>query len=291
MFGASRVDDPADFTWRNDDVPVAPWARAVLYEVHLGTFSAEGTFVGAVDHLDHLVDLGITHLELMPVSAWSGAFGWGYDGVAWGAPHPTYGSPDDLRRLVDECHGRGLGVVVDAVYNHLGPEGAVLDRFGPYTVERSTGWGRAVNLDGPDSDEVRALVLGCVEMWLDDYHVDGLRLDAVHALIDASPTHLVAEMVDRARSIEARTGRQRVIVAEWDRHDPVPIVDRPEGGWGATAQWADDLHHALHVRLTGESHGYLVDCAHDPNAVREALADVYVPRSGDRRSRLRDSSG
>jgi maltooligosyltrehalose trehalohydrolase len=276
--GLSKVDDPDAFEWDDAGFEAAPWPQAVVYELHVGTFSRQGTFVGAIDHLDHLVELGVTHVELMPVGAWVGRWGWGYDGVCWWAPHPAYGDPDDLRRLVLACHRRGLAVLLDVVFNHLGPVGAVLDRFGPYTHDAATPWGRAVNLDGPDSGPVRALVVECALMWLRDFHLDGLRLDAVHALVDESPRHVVAELAAAVDDLSVDVGRDLVVVAEWDRHDPVPVLDRRDGGWGCRAQWADDLHHALHVALTGEEAGYYADAAASPDPVVEALESVYVPR-------------
>jgi maltooligosyltrehalose trehalohydrolase len=276
--GPSRVDDPGAFEWDDDAFEPEPWSRAVLYELHVGTFSPAGTFLGAIDHLDHLVELGVTHVELMPIGAWVGRWGWGYDGVCWWAPHAPYGTPDELRQLVAACHRRGLAVALDVVFNHLGPVGAQLDRFGPYTVDAPTPWGRAVNLDGPDSGPVRDHIVECGLMWLRDHHVDGLRLDAVHALADSSPRHLVAELTAAVDDLSVDIGRDLVVVAEWDRHDPRPVRDRRDGGWGCRAHWADDLHHALHVTLTGESAGYYADAAASPDPVREALERVYVPR-------------
>jgi maltooligosyltrehalose trehalohydrolase len=180
--------------------------------------------------------------------------------------------------LVAACHDRGLAVVLDLVFNHLGPVGAQLDRFGPFTVDAPTPWGRAVNLDGPDSGPVRDHIVECAVMWLRDHHVDGLRLDAVHSLADGSGRHLVADLTAAVDDLSVDLGRDLVVVAEWDRHDPLPILDRRDSGWGCRAHWADDLHHALHVALTGEVAGYYVDAAASPDAVVEALDGVYVPR-------------
>ncbi len=276
--GPSRVDDPDAFRWSMDLPARASWPNAVIYELHVGTFSRDGTFLAAVEHLDHLVELGVTHVELMPIAAWSGRFGWGYDGVAWWAPHHVYGTPDELRQLVDECHQRGLAVLLDLVVNHLGSIGAVLDRFGPYTIEAETPWGRAVNLDGPDSFEVRQFILACAHWWIAEYRFDGLRLDAVHALIDTSPIHIIEHMQQTVSAESERTSREIVLIAEWDRHDPTPVLPTQIGGWGIRAHWADDLHHALHVALTGERQGYYADAAATDCPVQEALRTVYLPR-------------
>lgn len=234
--------------------PPAPWAGsalddAVVYELHVGTFSESGTFAGVVEHLDHLVDLGVTHVELMPVAGFSGRWGWGYDGVALYAPHQAYGGPPGLRALVDECHRRGLAVLLDVVYNHLGPSGNYLGEFGPYFTDRyGTPWGSAVNFDGADSDEVRAFVVDNARMWRRDYGFDGLRLDAVHAIFDFSATHVLEEL-------SALGG----VIAESDLNDPRLVRDLQRGGYGLAAQWSDDYHHALHAALTGEGTGYYGD--------------------------------
>lgn len=276
--GPARVLQRQPYEWATTDFVAAPWHEAICYELHIGTFSHEGTFTGAIEHLDHLAELGVTHVELMPVNTWDGEFGWGYDGVAWWAPHAPCGTPAELMALVDACHERGLAVVLDVVFNHLGPSGAVLDRFGPYTHDSATPWGRALNFDQSDCEEVRRFIIDCAEHWIRVYRFDGLRLDAVHALVDESPRHVVAELADRVAARAAEYGRQCVVVAEWDRHDPTPVVAAKAGGWGLDAHWADDLHHGLHVALTGETHGYYADAAASPDPVIEALRDVYIPR-------------
>jgi len=287
VFDLSAVDDPDRHRWMSE-APRTAWSDAVVYELHVGTFTPAGTFSGVADRLDHLVELGVTHLELMPVGAWDGRWGWGYDGVAWWSPHPGYGSPEHLRHLIDRCHGAGLRVMLDVVSNHLGPSGAILDRFGPYTGEASTPWGQAINLDGPDSDPVRSALLDNAMMWLRDYRFDGLRLDAVHAMFDASPTPFVAQLAAEVELLGTTGGRGLDIVAEWDRHDPTPVLGRSEHGWGLAAHWADDLHHALHVTLTGESAGYYADAAADADRVKTAMEQVYQPRvvTGDPASEL-----
>jgi maltooligosyltrehalose trehalohydrolase len=258
--GPSRIVDPASFAWTDQAWQTPPLSSAVIYEAHVGTFSAEGTYEGALRHLDHLVDLGITHLELMPVNQFSGRHGWGYDGVELYAPHNAYGPPAALAGLVNACHERGLGVILDVVYNHLGPSGNHLARFGPYFSDRyRTLWGDAVNFDGPGSDEVRAFFIDNALMWLRDYHFDGLRLDAVHAIYDMSALHFLEELRGRVAQLEAETGRRHVVIAESDLNDPRLVRAVDLGGYGLDAQWSDDFHHALHSVLTGERSGYYSD--------------------------------
>lgn len=280
--GSSRSYDHSAFRWTDETWEGVDLASAVVYELHVGTFTTEGTFRAAITRLDHLVDLGVSVVELLPCNTFSGERGWGYDGVLWWAPHFSYGDPDDLKALIDACHGRGLGVVMDVVYNHLGPAGNYLPRFGPwFTDTYSTPWGDALNYDGAGSDEVRWHVVDNALMWLRDYHCDGLRLDAVHAIHDESPRHLVADVVAAASVLEPR----RFIIAESDLNDP-KVVRSPEvGGWGADAQWSDDFHHALHAALTGEQTGYYADfgAAED---VATALNEVFV--YGGRYSAHRD---
>jgi maltooligosyltrehalose trehalohydrolase len=260
VHGASRVLDHAEFRWSDQGFQAPPLSSAVIYELHVGTFTSEGTFAAAIDKLDHLVDLGITHVELMPVAAWDGPRGWGYDGVALFAPHQAYGGPTGLKQLVDACHRRGLAVILDVVYNHLGPSGNYLPRFGPYFTERHhTAWGWAVNFDTAGSDEVRRFVIDNAIMWLRDYHIDGLRLDAIHAIIDTSACHILEELAIRVESLQAELGRHLVLIAESDLNDPRLIRSREIGGYGLDAHWSDDFHHALHAVLTGERAGYYQD--------------------------------
>jgi maltooligosyltrehalose trehalohydrolase len=257
---ASRVYDHARFRWTDGAWRGRPLAGGVLYELHAGTFTAEGTFAAAVAHLDHLVELGVTHVEVMPVAAFPGRHGWGYDGVDLFAVHEPYGGPDGFKRFVDACHGRGLGVVLDVVYNHLGASGNYLSRFGPYFTERHhTPWGAAVNLDDMGSDEVRRFLVANAVSWLRDFHVDGLRLDAVHALADSRAQHFLEELSVEVDGLATAVGRPLFLVAESDRNDPRTVTAREAGGYGLTAQWNDDLHHAVHALLTGERHGYYGD--------------------------------
>ena len=248
--------------------------RAVIEEVHIGTFSTEGTFLGAIQHLDELVDLGVTHVELMPVAAFDGEVGWGYDGVCLFAPHPRYGTLRELRQLVSACHDRGLAVLIDVVLNHLGPSGNYLAVGGPYFTDRySTPWGDALNLDGPGSDGVRGFLIDVALHWLDEVDADGLRLDAVHALFDTSAVPLLEQLADEVRALGERTGRPRTLVAESDRCDPRVVADPPVGP-GLDAVWSDDLHHALHVALTGERRGYYEDVA--PGDLELALREAQT---------------
>jgi maltooligosyltrehalose trehalohydrolase len=249
---------------------------AVLYEMHIGTFSPEGTFSGAVGHLDHLIELGVTAVSVMPVNQFSGRHGWGYDGVDLFAVHDPYGGPAGFRHFVDECHRRGLGVILDVVYNHLGPEGNYLGQFGPYfTHAYSTPWGDAVNLDGPGSDEVRQFILDNARMWLGDYGVDGLRLDAVHAFIDRSAVHILEEIAVEVDQLAQESGRRLHAIAESDLNDPRLVWTRERGGYGLAATWSDGFHHALHAVLTGETDGYYSDFG-SLEHLATALTDTYV---------------
>jgi len=261
VHGPSRVYDHARFAWTDDGWRGGTLPGTVLYELHVGTFTVEGTFDTAIGRLDHLVDLGVDLVEVMPVAAFDGSHGWGYDGVCLYAVHEPYGGPDGFKRFVDACHGRGLGVVLDVVYNHLGPSGNYLPRFGPYFTERhQIPWGAAVNLDDAGSDDVRAFIVDNALSWLRNFHVDGLRLDAVHALHDDRALHLLEELAAAVDTLAAETApRPLFLVAESDRNDPRTVTPRTDGGYGLAAQWCDDVHHALHAVLTGERQGYYAD--------------------------------
>jgi maltooligosyltrehalose trehalohydrolase len=276
VHGPSRVVDHAAFGWHDSGWRGAPLAGSVLYECHVGTFSAEGTFDGAIGHLDHLAALGVDLIELMPVAEFPGDRGWGYDGVDLFAPHHAYGGPDGLKRLVDAAHARGLGVVLDVVYNHLGPAGNYLPEFGPYFSPRhQTIWGDAVNFDGPGSDEVRRFVIDNALAWLRDYHGDGLRLDAVHAIADNSATHICEELAAEVAALAAHARRPLFVVAESDLNDPRLVRGREAGGYGLDAAWADEWHHALHATLTGEKDGYYEDFGPLP-LLAKALRQAWV---------------
>lgn len=260
VHGPSRHFDPSLFNWSDQGWRPPPLSSAVIYEIHIGTFTPTGTFDSAIERLDDLVELGITHIELMPVASFPGEHGWGYDGVSLYAPHQPYGGPTALQRLVDACHQRGLAVLLDVVYNHLGPSGNYLDRFGPYFTDRySTPWGDAVNFDGPGSDEVRRFFIDNALMWLRDFHFDGLRIDAVHAIIDTSAIHFLEQLASEVSALEGTLGRHPLIIAESDLNQPRIIEPTAIGGYGLDAQWNEDFHHALHARLTGEKQGYYCD--------------------------------
>jgi maltooligosyltrehalose trehalohydrolase len=260
VHGLSRAYDHGRYAWTDGHWRGRPLAGSVLYELHVGTFTPEGTFDAAIERLGHLVDLGVDTVELMPVAAFPGRHGWGYDGVHLWAVHEPYGGPDGLKRFVDACHGRGLAVVLDVVYNHLGPSGNYLGRYGPYFTDAyNTPWGQAVNLDRPGSDEVRAFIVDNALMWLRDYHVDGLRLDAVHALEDHRAVHILEELAAAVSRLKAQTDRELFLIAESDLNDPRLVTSREAGGHGLDAQWSDDFHHALHAALTGERQGYYCD--------------------------------
>ncbi len=252
--------DHSLFQWKHAEFRALPLAAAVIYELHIGSFSAEGTFDGAQQHLEHLVDLGVTHVEVMPVAAFPGRAGWGYDGVNPFAPLAAYGGPDGFKRFVDACHGRGLAVILDVVYNHLGPSGNYLGQYGPYFTSRyQTPWGQAVNFDDAGSDEVRRYFLENLTCWYRDYQVDGLRLDAVHAIFDSSATHILEALAVRKSELEREMGKPLILVAESDLNDPRLVRAREVGGYGLDAAWCDDLHHALHTVVTGEKRGYYSD--------------------------------
>ncbi|MDQ1690611.1 MAG: maltooligosyltrehalose trehalohydrolase [Pseudonocardiales bacterium] len=248
-----------DFSWSDSSWAGRELRGALLYELHIGTFTPDGTLDAAVDRLDHLVDLGITHVELLPVNDFNGVWNWGYDGVLWYAVHEAYGGPDALKRFVDACHTRGLAVTLDVVYNHLGPSGNYLPRYGPYFKPGRNTWGDLVNLDGESSRPVREYILGNALMWLAEFHVDALRLDAVHALQDSSPEHLLAELSGRVEALSARSGRPLTLIAESDLNDPIIFTAREEGGYGLDGQWDDDVHHCLHALLSAERQGYYED--------------------------------
>jgi maltooligosyltrehalose trehalohydrolase len=250
--GRSRLLDTSAFRWTDDGFQPPALRDAVLYELHVGTFTPEGTFDAAVAHLRALRELGVTAIELMPVAAFPGQHGWGYDGVYISAAHDPYGGPEALQRLVDAAHGEGLAVLLDVVYNHVGASGTQgLECFGPYfTGHYETPWGRAMNYDDADSDAVREWVLQSAEQWIRDFHLDGLRLDAIHSIIDSSPEHLVAAIARRVHA--AKPGA--LVIAESGMNDPKVMTE-----WGCDGVWADDFHHALRVLLTGDREGYYAE--------------------------------
>ncbi|MFJ8955643.1 malto-oligosyltrehalose trehalohydrolase [Streptomyces sp. NPDC102381] len=264
--GLSAVVDHRRYAWRGQ-WPGRGLTGAVLYELHVGTYTKEGTLDAAAERLGHLADLGVTHVELMPLCPMPGRHGWGYDGVDPWAVHEPYGGPEALKRFVDSAHEQGLGVVLDVVHNHLGPSGNHLPAFGPYfTDTHHTPWGSAVNLDAPGSDEVRAYLIGSALAWLRDYRIDGLRLDAIHELHDRRALPFLEELSAAVDALAEDLGRPLFLVGESDLGDPRVITARSEGGLGLHAQWNDDVHHAVHAAVTGERRGYYGDFARQPMA-------------------------
>jgi maltooligosyltrehalose trehalohydrolase len=288
VHGPSRVVDPLAFGWSDAGWRGREAADLVICEIHVGTFTPEGTFDAAAAALPRLAELGITAVELMPVAQFPGARNWGYDGVFPYAAQDTYGGPGALRRLVDAAHAAGLAVLLDVVYNHLGPEGNVLEAYGPYFTDRyRTPWGRAVNYDDAGSDEVRRYVLDNARHWIVEHHVDGLRLDAVHAIFDFGARHVLAELADELHALGGALGRRVLVIAESDLNDPRLVRPPERGGHGLDAQWSDDFHHAVHAALTGERTGYYEDFG-GVEPVARALAERFVyagRRSAHRRRR------
>ncbi|MFI7003248.1 malto-oligosyltrehalose trehalohydrolase [Nocardia sp. NPDC050175] len=259
VHGRSAVHSLDRSVWTDSGWTGRSLAGAVFYEMHVGTFTPDGTFDSAVERLDYLVDLGVTVVELMPVNAFDGTHNWGYDGVLWYAVHEPYGGPDGLQRFVNACHARGLAVALDVVYNHLGPSGNYLPRFAPYLTDGRNTWGQSLNLDGSDSDEVRRHIIGNALRWLRDFHIDALRIDAVHALVDRTANHVLAELATETTRLAAHVRRPLTLIAESDLNDPKLITPRAAGGYGLTGQWSDDLHHAIHTAVSGERQGYYAD--------------------------------
>ncbi len=259
VHGPSRVVDPGAFAWLDPEWRGVDLGELVVYELHVGTFTPEGTYQAAREKLGYLKDLGVTAVELMPLADFPGGRNWGYDGVDLFAPARAYGEPDDLRRLVDAAHGEGLAVLLDVVYNHLGPDGAYLGLFSPsyFSETHKTPWGPAVNLDGPASEHVRGFFIENAQHWIHEYRLDGLRLDACHALVDESPRHVLSELQERVRS--SLPEREVLIIAEDSRNLVRMVQPEAEGGWGLDAVWADDLHHQLRVGMAGDRDGYYAD--------------------------------
>ena len=274
--GPSRVVDHSAFRWTDESFRARAFQSAILYELHVGTFTPEGTCDAAIAKLDYLRDLGVTHVELLPFAEFPGTHGWGYDGVDLFAPHAAYGGPDGLKRFVDAAHGRGLAVVMDVVYNHFGPAGNYVGRFGPYfTDAHKTPWGDAVNLEDAGSFEVRRFFCDNALMWLRDYHMDGLRLDAVHAYIDRSAIHFMEQINSEVHALQAETGRAYVMIAESDLNDPRLVRAKEAYGYGFDTQWSDDFHHALVSLLTGDTSGYYADFGEFADLAK-ALSQVFV---------------
>ena len=274
--GPSATVDHSAFAWTDQSWRGRTWPSVVLYELHVGTFTEGGTFDSAVERLGHLVELGVNAVEVLPVAEASGERGWGYDGVDLWAPHHAYGGPDGFKRFVDACHAHGIAVVLDVVYNHLGPAGNYLSEFGPYFTERyETPWGSAINVDGAGSDEVRRFIIDNACMWFSEYHVDGLRLDAVHAIVDQSALPILEELAGAIDDLAGHLGRPLWLIAESDRNDPQLIAAPEAGGFGLTATWLDEWHHALHSVVTGDRAGYYEDFG-PLSLVAKAMERGYV---------------
>ena len=279
VHGPSQLYDHSAFEWHDQNWRGAPKVGSVIYELHIGTFSEEGTFDTAIPHLKYLAELGISHVEVMPVAAWAGEQGWGYDGVALFATHEPYGGPDAFKRFVDACHTAGLSVILDVVYNHFGPIGNYTTKYGPYlNSDRKTPWGDAVNLDGEGSDEVRRFFVDNALMWLKDYHCDGLRFDAVHAFIDLSSVHFMEQLSVEVERLSATLAKEFYLIAESDLNDPRVVRSREANGYGMDSQWSDDFHHSLFALLyepkDGET-GYYEDFG-TLGDLHKALKHAYV---------------
>ena len=276
VHGPSQVVDHQQFSWRDQAWTGVPLEEYIIYELHVGAFTREGTFDGVISQLDYLLELGITAVELMPVAQFPGERNWGYDGTFPFAPQNSYGGPEGLKRLVDACHAKGLAVILDVVYNHLGPEGNYLHGFGPYFTDRyRTPWGDAVNFDGPDSDPVRHYFISNALHWITDYHIDALRLDAIHGIYDFSALHILQELTDAVHCRAAELGRLVHMIAESDLNDLRVIKPAESGGYGLDAQWSDDFHHSLRTLLTGERAGYYQDFGRFEDLVK-AFTDGFV---------------
>jgi maltooligosyltrehalose trehalohydrolase len=293
VHGPSQIVDPGAFHWSDEHWKGIALQDYIFYELHTGTFTPAGTFAGVVSKLDYLRELGITAIELMPVAEFPGSRNWGYDGVDLYAPHSAYGGPQELKKLVNACHRAGLAVVLDVVYNHLGPEGNYLSTFGPYfTDQYRTPWGPAINYDGPGSDGVRRFIIDNALYWLTEYHVDALRLDAIHSIFDSSALHILAELRDRFHEQATHLGRQAWIIAESDLNDVRVLNPRAMGGLGLDAQWHDEFHHALYGYLTGANRAYLAGFDR-MRQIQKAITEGFVhdgSYSAFRRRRFGSSS-
>lgn len=273
----SAVWRATDFEWTDQRWRGRPLQDLTIYELHVGTFTPEGTFSAIIPRLDDLQDLGINTIELMPVAQFPGTRGWGYDGVDWFAVQNSYGGPSGLLQLVDACHARGIGVILDVIYNHFGPEGNYFGEYGPvYSSRHHTPWGAAINYDGPSCHPVRDFVLDNVRQWIRDFHIDGLRLDAVHAIYDESPTHILAEIKQAADEEAERICQKVCVIAESNLNDVRLLDERARNGYGLDAQWSDDFHHCVHSLLTGELDGYYADFHSPAEQLVKALNDVFV---------------
>ncbi|BAU96460.1 1,4-alpha-glucan branching enzyme [Corynebacterium suranareeae] len=274
VHGLSEISDDS-YLWGDQQWTGRILPGSVLYELHVGTFSEHGTFEGVVEKLSYLRDLGVTAIELLPVQPFGGNRNWGYDGVLWHAVHAGYGGPTGLKKLIDASHQAGIAIYLDVVYNHFGPDGNYNGQFGPYTASGSTGWGDVVNINGSDSDEVRRYILDAARQWFEEFHVDGLRLDAVHSLDDRGAYSLLEQLHILAEEVSAQTGIPRSLIAESDLNDPQLITSRDAGGYGLDAQWVDDIHHAVHALVSGERNGYYCDFG-SVETLAKTLREVFA---------------
>ncbi|MCA1747471.1 MAG: malto-oligosyltrehalose trehalohydrolase, partial [Bacteroidales bacterium] len=276
VHGPSELVDLTAYNWSDRSWKGISRAEMIMYELHTGTFSSDGSFRGISERLDHLLELGINTIEIMPVAQFSGSRNWGYDGVYPFAVHDSYGGAEALMKLVDECHDKGIAVILDVVYNHFGPEGNYVSNFGPYfTGKYSTPWGNPVNFDGPHSDEVRNYFIQNTLMWCRDFHIDGLRLDAIHAIYDFSAKHILQELAENLKQLASETGKQYHLIAESDLNDTRIITPPASGGYGIHGQWSDDFHHALHTLITREQMGYYKDFG-EVKQLSKAIGETFV---------------
>jgi len=276
VHGPSEVIDRQAFAWTDTSWKGIPMQQMIIYELHVGTFTDEGTFHGVAEKLDYLLELGVNTIEIMPVAQFPGERNWGYDGVYPFALQDSYGGVEGLKSLVNQCHQKGIAVILDVVYNHMGPEGNYLNDYGPYFTDKyHTPWGKAINFDDAHSDQVRAFFLQNARMWLDEFHIDGLRLDAVHAIKDMGARHFLSELSEAVRKLEESQLRHLPLIAECDLNDAKYISPHSRGGYGLTGQWIDEFHHALHALLTGESNGYYEDFGEFEH-IRKAFEKTYV---------------
>lgn len=274
VHGYSRIFDHSFFKWEDENWVAPSLDSAIIYELHVGTFTSEGTFAGVISKLDYLVDLGVTHIELMPVNTFAGTRGWGYDGVDLYAPYEIYGGPNELKKLINACHKKGIAVILDVVYNHFGLEGNYLENFAPYCSTRyNSPWGKAINFDDFESNEVRSFFCDNAIMWLCDYHFDALRIDAIQTIIDTSATHILEQLTEKVHTLYPSQNKK--IILESDLNDPRVVKSTEVGGFGVDAVWSDDFHHSLHAVLTGEQNGYYQDFGKISDLAK-ALTNVFV---------------
>lgn len=276
----SEVVDPCEFKWEDADWNNIPLEEYIIYELHIGTYTTEGLFCSLIEKIGYLKELGINAIELMPVAQFSGQHNWGYDGVYFFAPQKSYGGPSALKALINACHKNNIAVILDVVYNHFGAEGNNFEEFGPYYTDKyKTPWGKAVNYDGPGSEEVRRYILDNVLYWITEYHIDALRLDAIHAIFDNSPKHLLEEMSDRVRELGEKRGKKAYLIAESNLNDPKVIKPKQEGGYGLDAQWNDDFHHAVTAYFLNRKEGYFQDFGSFSQIVK-AITEGFVCDGG-----------